>query len=486
MSARSSRLGTSTAGILLAAAVLVGVNYLALRHWKRFDWTHTQIYSLSDTTKKILGGLKQPVQVTVFMVPGRSRLLTEVKELLARYQAASPKIEVEYLDPQRNPARAEALVKEAAIRESTVVFRSGDRKKYVEEDKLADFDFAGAGMGGTPGVKSFKAEEAFTSAILSVTEARQPKAYFSKGHGEAAIDSTERGRGYAEAKQILERSNMIVGTWDCLGKADLPADADLVIVAGPRTAFLEPEAAALAQYLAGGGRALLLLDPILPGPGAPPSDLGFGGLLGKYGIKLGDDLVVDPANALPMVGAETLLANRYGTSPIVSAIAAEGLPVVLPLARSVTKAEKPPEGLAEAMLIETSPEGWGETNLKNLESEIKKDPTDTPGPVSLAVALSPADSKKADARAPRLVVIGNSRFAADGALANGANGMLFANAAHWLAGSDKQVGIPPKTPAQSSLSLTEAQVRRIGWAAIVGLPALAVLLGIWVWYRRRD
>jgi len=486
VSARSSRLGTSTAGILLAAAVLVGVNYLALRHWKRFDWTHTQIYSLSDTTKKILGGLKQPVQVTVFMVPGRSRLLTEVKELLARYQAASPKIEVEYLDPQRNPARAEALVKEAAIRESTVVFRSGDRKKYVEEDKLADFDFAGAGMGGTPGVKSFKAEEAFTSAILSVTEARQPKAYFSKGHGEAAIDSTERGRGYAEAKQILERSNMIVGTWDCLGKADLPADADLVIVAGPRTAFLEPEAAALAQYLAGGGRALLLLDPILPGPGAPPSDLGFGGLLGKYGIKLGDDLVVDPANALPMVGAETLLANRYGTSPIVSAIAAEGLPVVLPLARSVTKAEKPPEGLAEAMLIETSPEGWGETNLKNLESEIKKDPTDTPGPVSLAVALSLADSKKADAKAPRLVVIGNSRFAADGALANGANGMLFANAAHWLAGSDKQVGIPPKTPAQSSLSLTEAQVRRIGWAAIVGLPALAVLLGIWVWYRRRD
>ncbi|HEY1435692.1 MAG TPA: GldG family protein, partial [Thermoanaerobaculia bacterium] len=486
VSARSSRLGASTAGILLAAAVLVGVNYLALRHWKRFDWTHTQIYSLSDTTRKILAGLKQPVQVTVFMVPGRSRLLTEVKELLARYQAASPKIEVEYLDPQRNPARAEALVKEAAIRESTVVFRSGDRKKYVEEDKLADFDFAGAATGGAPGVKSLKAEEAFTSAILSVTESRQPKAYFSKGHGEAAIDSSDRGRGYAEAKEILERSNMTVGTWDCLGKGDLPADADLVIVAGPRTAFLEPEAAALEKYLAGGGRALLLLDPILPGPGAPPSDLGFDGLLAKYGIKLGNDLVVDPANALPMVGAETLLANRYGASPIVSAFAAEGLPVVLPLARSVTKAEKPPEGLVETMLIETSPEGWGETNLKDLESEIKKDAADTPGPVSLAVALSPADARKPDAKAPRLVVIGNSRFAANGSLANGANGMLFANAAHWLAGSDKQVGIAPKTPAQSSLSLTEAQVRRISWAAIVGLPALAVVLGLWVWYRRRD
>ncbi|HKD16956.1 MAG TPA: GldG family protein [Thermoanaerobaculia bacterium] len=486
MSARSSRLGASGAGILLAIAVFLGVNYLALRHWKRFDWTHTQIYSLSDTTKKILAGLKQPVQVTVFMTQGSSRLLPEVKELLARYQAASPKIEVEYLDPRRNMARAEALVKEAGVKENTVVFRSGDRKKYVEEDKLADFDFSGMTMGGgAPSVKAFKGEEAFTSAILSVTEAKQPKVYFSKGHGEAAIDSSERMRGFADARQILERSNMTVGTWDGLGKDNLPADADLIIVGGPRTAFLEPEAGALAKYLAGGGHALLLLDPILPGPGASPQDLGFSALLGKYGIRLGNDLVVDPANALPMIGAETVLANRWGTSPIVSSLAAEGLPVILPLARSVTKPEKPPEGLTAAMLVETSPEGWGETNLKNLDAGIKKDPEDTQGPVSLAVSLSAADAK-AEAKMPRLVVIGNSRFAANGAIENGANGMLFANAAHWLVGSEKQVGIPPKTPAQTSLSMTDAQVNRLAWAAVVGLPGLAVLLGFWVWYRRRD
>lgn len=487
MSARSTRVGASAAGILLAAAALVGANYLALRHWKRFDWTHTQIYSLSETTKKILDGLKQPVQVTVFMVPGRSRLLPEVKELLARYQARSPKIEVEYLDPQRNLARAEALVKESGVRENTVVFKSGDRKKYVEEDKLADFDYAGMGMGGgAPTVKAFKAEEAFTSAIVSVTEKRQPKVYFSKGHGEASTDSSERGRGYADVKQILERSNMTVGAWDSLGKDDLPADADSIVVAGPRTAFLDPEAGALEKYLAGGGRVLLLLDPVLPGAGAPPADLGFGALLGKYGIKLGNDLVVDPANALPMVGAETLLVNRYGTGPIVSALAAEGLPVVLPLARSVTKAEKPPEGLAEAMLLETTPDGWGETNLKDLDTGLKKDAADTPGPVSLGVSLSAADEKKAAGRAPRLVVVGNSRFATNGALQNGANAMLFANAVNWLAGSEKQIGIAPKTPAQTSLSLTDSQVQRLGWGAIVGLPGIAVLLGVWVWYRRRD
>ena len=485
MSRRSARLGSSAAGIVLATAALVGVNYLALRHWSRFDWTRTQIYSLSETTKKILGGLKQPVRVTVFMTPQRSRLLPEVKELLARYQAASPQIEVEYLDPERNPARAQALVQEFGVRVNTVVFRSGEKRKYVEEDKLADFDFAGMGAGGAPAVKAFKGEEAFTSAILSVTEQRQPRVVFSQGHGEASPDSAERGVGYAEAKQLLERDNMTVGTWDSLGKAELPAGTDVLVVAGPRAAFLAPESGALSAYLASGGRALLLLDPVLPGPGAPPPDLGFKPLLDQYGVRLGDDLVVDPANALPMVGAETLLANRFGTSPIVRSLAASGLPVILTVARSVTKAEKPPEGVAESMLVETSPEGWGETDLTHLDSQIEKGPGDTPGPVSLAVAAGPADENAAD-KAARLVVIGNSRFAASGSISNGANGALFANAVHWLAGSEKQIGIPPKTPEQSSLALSEAQVRRIGLASIVGLPGLAVLLGLWVWYRRRD
>jgi ABC-type uncharacterized transport system involved in gliding motility auxiliary subunit len=477
----------SAAGILLGAALLLGVNYLAARHWARGDWTRTQIYSLSEQTKKVLAALKEPVRVTVFMTPQQSRLLPEVKELLTRYQAASPKIEVEYLDPQRNPARAEALVKESAgVRLNTIVFRSGERRKFVPEDKLAEFDFAGAGMGGAPTVKAFKGEEAFTSAIVAVTESKQPHIVFTKGHNEASLDSGERGRGYSDVKQLLERDNMTVSTWDSLGKGNLPAGADVVVVGGPQLAFLPPEIAALEQHLAAGGRALLLLDPVLPGPGAPPSDLGFRPLLEKYGLRLGDDIVIDPTNALAQMGAEVVLADRYGDSPIVSSLSTEKIPVIFQLARSVTKAEKPPDGIAETMLVETSPEGWGERDLKDLSSEVKKDPSDAAGPVSLAVAVGPAGENPADAKAPRLVVVGNSRFAANGAIGNGANGIFFANAIHWLAGSEKQMGIPPKTPEQTSLTLSESQIRRIAIGSIVGLPVVAILLGLWVWYRRRD
>ena len=483
---RAARAGTSAAAIALAAAMLVGVNWLGSRHWWRGDWTKTRLYSLSATTRKLVGGLTKPVRVTIFM-DRDSRLYTPVTEILSRYRALSPKVEVEELDPKRNPARAEALVREFGIRQSTVVFRSGDRKKYVEEDRLADYDYSGMQTGrAAPEMKAFKGEEAFTSAILAVTEDRTPHVYFSSGHGEASLDSSERGRGLAEAKQLLERDNLSVAKWESLGKDAIPADADVLVVAGPRTAFLEPEAGALQKYLAAGGHVLLMMDPVLPAPGSPPADLGLGKLLAGNGVKLGNDIVIDPANALPLVGAETVFANHYGSHSIVRSLSGEGLPVILPLARSVSKSDTAPPGTAVTTLVETSPEGWGETSLSNLEEQVKKDREDTAGPVSLAVAVGPGEEEKVPAKKGRLVVVGNSRFAAGEGLQNAGNANLFLNSIHWLTGAAKQIGIAPKTLEQASLALTRSQVRRIGLFSVLGLPALAVVLGVWVWYRRRD
>ena len=481
---RAARAGVSAAAIALGVALLFGVNWLGSRHWYRADWTKTRLYSLSSTTKKLVGGLTRPVRVTVFM-DRDSRLWAPVSELLSRYRALSPSIEVEYLDPRRNPARAEAVARElGGIRQGTVVFRSGTRRKYVEEDKMAEFDFSAGPMGqGAPEMKAFKGEEAFTSAILAVAEDRAARIYFVAGHGEGSIDSAERGRGFADAKQLLERDNLTVATWESLGKDAVPGDANALVVAGPRTALLAPEAEAIAKYLAAGGGVLLLLDPVLPSAGAPPADFGLGALLTGNGVRLGADIVVDPANALPLVGAETVLVNRYGSHPIVRALAAEGLPIVLPLARSVTKAD----GAASVtMLLETSADGWGETSLSDLESELEKDPEDVAGPVSLAVAVGPAENEASPEKKGRLVVVGNSRFAAVGSVGSAGNANLFLNAIHWATGAEKRIGIAPKTPEQASLSLTEAQVRRVSLLAVLGMPAMAVVLGIWVWYRRRD
>jgi ABC-type uncharacterized transport system involved in gliding motility auxiliary subunit len=486
---RAVRAGASAAAIALGVALVIGVNWLGSRHWWHADWTKTRINSLSTTTRRIVKGLKKPVRITVFMEQ-ESPLSAPVRGILDGYRELSPgKIQVEYLDPKRNLARAQAAARElGGIRVNTVVFRSGDRKKYVEEDKLADYDFATAQMSrSAPEIKAFKGEEAFTSAILAVTESRTPKVYFSAGHGEAPIDSSERGRGLTDAKESLERDNLTVAKWESLGKDAVPADADAIVVAGPRTALLEPEVGALEKYLAAGGHVLLLLDPVLPAPGSPASDFGLGRVLAGNGVKIGNDIVIDPANALPLVGAETVFANHYGSHPVVRALGDEGLPVILPLARSVSKADTvAPSAPSPTVLIETSADGWGEISLARLEEQVKKDPQDAPGPVGLAVAVGPAEGDKSASKKGRLIVVGNSRFATNGTLGNAGNANFFLNSIHWLTGSEKQIGIAPKTPEQASLSLTQAQVRRIGLFSILGLPAFAIVLGVWVWYRRRD
>ncbi|MCA1583085.1 MAG: GldG family protein [Acidobacteria bacterium] len=481
MKPASARRSASTVAIVLGIALFAGVNWIGSRHWWRGDWTSSGLYSISDTTRKTVAGLTKPVRVTVFMTR-QSRLYQPVTELLNRYRSLSPKIEIEYLDPERNPMRAKALLQEFEIRQNTVVFRSGDRKKYVEESALADFDFGGAMGGGAPEIKTFKGEEAFTSALLDVTDSRVTKIYFTSGHGEPALDGAERGRGYADIKLALERQNRAVAAWSSLGKADLPGDASVVVVAGPRTPFLEPETAALTKFLAGGGRLLVLADPVLPGGASPPADLGLGGLLASYGVRLNADIVIDPEKAIPQVGPETLIADKYGSHPIVRSLASESLPVVFPLARSVAKTEKPPAGFVQTPLVETTAAGWGETSLTKLD-EVKKDPADNAGPVAIGMAVAPSDEKKPGAR---LVVFGNSRFIANGALAQAGNANLFLSSVAWLAGQDRLVGIAPKTPEQASLSMTRSQVNRIGLAAVLGMPLFAVLLGVWVWYRRRD
>ena len=105
---RAVRAGTSTLAVVLGVAILLAVNWLGYRHWARGDWTRAQIYSLSETTKKIVAGLKAPVRITVVMT-SRARLFEPVTELLNRYRALSPKIEVEIVDPEKQPrARRDA------------------------------------------------------------------------------------------------------------------------------------------------------------------------------------------------------------------------------------------------------------------------------------------------------------------------------------------------------------------------------------------
>ena len=467
---------SSTAAIVLAVALVAMVNWLGYRHYSRGDWTSSKLYTLSAKSLNILKGLHADVRVVVLMTPS-TPLFSETKELLDRYQAASPRIKVEYIDPERDPLRTKTLAQEFGVSTAnTVVFASGGRKKYVTSDQLADYDYSGMQMGQAPKLKGFKGEEQFTAAILAVVNPKVPKVYFVTGHGERDPDAAD-GAGYSQLKDAIKRDNYDVEKTTLLAGA-VPADCDLLVIAGPKAPFTDPEKAALKAYLDKGGRALVMLDPVL---GDRAQSSGLEELLKGYGVAVDNDLVVDPSKQLPFFSLAAVYVDQFRSHPVVDGM--QGLAVLFPIARSVTTVAAP--GASSSILLTTSDKGWGQRDLKanaTGQLEIKKAPGDVPGPVSLGVAAQSAKDKESGWR---LVVFGNSAFATNQYLANAGNSNLVLNAVNWLANQEQALGIAPRSPEQVQLFLSETQMSHVLLISLILLPACAIALGVAVWWRRR-
>jgi ABC-type uncharacterized transport system involved in gliding motility auxiliary subunit len=409
------------------------------------------------------------------MTPG-STLFEQTKELLERYRAKSGKVTVEYIDPDRDPLRTRTLVDQYGVAQAnTVVFVAGERKKYVTSDQLADYDYSGAQFGQAPRMTGFKGEEQFTSAILGVVNPKVPKIYFSTGHGEPELEGFAES-GLSQFKELLKRDNLEAQTTSLL-RGEVPADCDLLVIAGPKAPFAEPEKTALEAYLGRGGRLLLLLDPVI-GSGARPS--GLEELLERRGVRFGNDLVIDPARQLPFYNAAAVYVSDFRSHPAVNSL--QGLAVLLPVARSVTTTAA--AGATSTILLTTSDQGYGETDLAGVlaTGRAPKDDKDTPGPVSLAVAAQSEGDKE---NGWRLVAVGNSLFLANNQLENAGNLNLGLNAVNWLVRREEALGIAPRQPEQVQLVLSQQQMTAVWVLSIVVLPLAAIALGVTVWWRRR-
>jgi ABC-type uncharacterized transport system involved in gliding motility auxiliary subunit len=196
---------------------------------------------------------------------------------------------------------------------------------------------------------------------------------------------------------------------------------------------------------------------------------------------MGEDIVVDPPNTLPSYSAQVFFSNRYGNHPITTPLEQSTAPVLLNLARSVGAGDA--AGRTVVQLLETSDEGWGENNLARLEN-VEKDDADVAGPVPLGVAVEgPGGQGK---RPMRLVVYGDSDFATNQLVqGNPANAVLLANSLNWLAEREALLTIPPKKTEQVRLSLTPGELRSVYLLTLLALPGLAVVLGVFVYTRRR-
>lgn len=476
---RQARYGTiAVVGILVVLGILVAVNYLGARQNKRWDLTANQVYSLSEQTVKVLQSLDSPAKMTAFVAsdPRQGASEDQMRARLEEYTYHSPQLTVEYVDVDRQPARA----KQAEVQQygTTIVEYKGRTERVT-------------GM----------AEQDLTNALIKATTGETRKVYFTQGHGEKDPTSADRA-GYATVAQSLTRDNYGVERLVLVQQKDVPADASMVIIAGPKTDFLPAEIEALQRYLAKGGKAMFLLDP--PEPGEPDTLANLSSLVKEWGIAVGADVVLDASGVGQVVGAgpEMPVAAKYGAHTITDRFE---VMTAYPLARSMTPAEGGAGGRVATTLVETSAQSWAEADLKSLVGgdrvAFNADGGDRMGPIALGAAVSapatdtpPAPTPAADGAKPaepetkpetRVVALGDSDFAANGYLGFQGNSDFFMNAVNWLAQQENLIAVRPREPEDRRLSMTAAQQRSVMLLSIFIIPGLVLAGGVYTWWRRR-
>ena len=469
--------------VVLLGVLFIFVNFIAMRRYARWEFSKVHVTALSQQTRETLRALKEPVTVVVFYQPTH-RLYQFVKDQLDEYERACPRLKIEYVDPEQDIARAKQLAQQLQIDElNVVVFQAGERHKYVTDADLAEYDYAARYLSG-PAVKAFKGEEAFTSAILNVTQRVTRTVWVTTGHGEKSLEPQDQ-MGLSQVKKFLEQQNMTIQSVTLLERATIPSDVTLLVIAGPVRRFTDAEVGLLHAYLEQGGRILALLDPL--------TDTGLDGFLAKWGVQLGLDIVVDPARQLPFVSGGNLFVTTYTKHAVVEKM--KTLMTLFPLARSVRPAASIPSGLTVTPLAQTSADGWGESNT-SVNTFAFNEGQDLKGPVSIAAACEgrlasapplPEDRGGGGVAPPtmKMVVIGDADFVADAQLSNVGNKDFLLGAVYWLLEQEQLIGIGPKALESVKLHLSRQQVTHMFWFSFLGMPAVLGALGAMMWWLRR-
>lgn len=453
LKARQTRYAAYAAAyIVIVIAAVVVANILADRYNKSYDSTANKRYSLSDQTAKIVKGLKQNATITYFNQSTRFR---DGKDLLEQYANLSPKVQVKYVDPDKDPQ----LAREAGIRSlGTAVVQVGDKKEEAKS----------------------MTEEGITGAFIRDLKSKTRTVCFTSGSGEHQLDDSNR-EGLSHFKELLAKDNYETKSVDLLTKAEVPGDCTALVIAGPTKNYEQPEVNAIKNYVENGGRAFFMLDPPLKlGHEEIADNDALTSLLQGWGVTLDKDLILDlnPLGQIAGLGPQVALVTHYESQPIVEQL--RGTATGFPLARSLDV--KNTDKTSVQKLFDSSSTSLATSNLSSPAVNVN-DPKNKKGPLTMAAAGTYNTGKENSQG--RFVVVGSSTWAANRFIDFNGNNDLASNAVNWLSSDEDLISIRPKPQDDRRITMTARQVSWVRAVSQFVLPFAVVIVGVSVWWKRR-
>ena len=463
---------------VLVLAVVVMVNYLGGLFSERFYLSPQTRIKISPRTMDVLHSLTNHVTATLYY-DTQDDFYPTIVALLDEYRAANPNISIRIVDYVRDAGEAEKIKEQYQLNSPTdknlIIFDCGAGRlpKVVPGDALAKYT-----LEQVPNEKerefrkkpvAFLGEMMFTSTLLALENSRPFKAYFLQGHGEPSL--TDSGdNGYLKFDALLGQNYIQEEPLALVGDNPVPADCNLLVIAGPRTLFSNLELKKIDQYLSQGGRLFLLLNY-----SSIQNPTGLEDILRPWGVNVGADVVQEPKNTY---SGQDVIVYNFSQHPVVNPLTGLELELLLPRPVSRINRQNPPADAPQAdELVFSSP-------VSRLTNERGLPPRSYP--LMVAVEQKGVQGVATASSDARLVVVGDSLFLDNQLIVAAANRDFAGYAVNWLLDRPTLLkGIGPRPVVEFRLIMTRQQQSQVRWLLLGALPGGVLALGGLVWLRRR-
>jgi hypothetical protein len=421
-------------GFLLAG--ITGLNYVAVKRDRSWDWSYLKTAQVSESTKKLLQAVDKELEIGVFF-NSTNEVLSQVRGYFDGLKGVGGSIKIDFYDAEINPQAAEKF---KAVRNGQVII------KY--QDATEKLDIGTTLSNARKTLRNLDAE--FQKALLAATQ-KKKNIYFTQGHGELNWNGSSEDalRSIKLLEGFLRSQNYTLKYLSITEGAGqkIPQDADAVAIVGPTTPFVESEVSGLKTYLEGGGSALVMVDLDAPNQevlSKVSRDFSTDPLL-KYMESMGLKYQPVPlANNVNFVaGSKTeadvwfLFSNGFSSHESISSLARFDQKAALLTFRSGYFTMTPElGGWQNIETVRSLADTFADEN-KDFKFQEGKEKKNT---YIQGVASQKKGAPGADGKTGKLIALSDASAASDLLIRNQGNLIYFVESLRWLAGSPAAQG----------------------------------------------
>ncbi len=458
--------------IVVAIVVNVLASVLTDRLDLTLDLTASKAFSISENVEQAFASVDDEIKVTVLYeytdFIESSPYFAQVAKILESAEEVNNKIMVQYISPISDPA-IKSQYPELLVREGDVILHNATTGRAVELSLEDLFTLSSDGSS----IASSQAEEKLAAGILALTGENDLGVGITEGHGE-----TE----YASLTSLLEINNYTVEKIGTLVK-DIPSNVGVLFIPAPMSDFTADEIKLLESFLYNGGEygTSIAYFASIEQPELPNLE----GFLESYGLVVSDSYIRESnADNVMVTSTDSGAAVTYLDDDICSFASSASGYTVSAFTRSIRL------GFVQSGSVSTSP-------ILGFYSSAYEYPIVTPegeyeavlsGDLYAAVRSRVSVLGGGVPRSSNIVAFGSNLFIYDGLLTTEGvtNAEVIVGLMNFLAPNSISISAAPKTLGGTPITLAQGEAKTIGAVFMVVIPALVLVAGTIVFFRRRN